>query len=214
VTNYGTLIHTLHTTAPALKLSAAVNPEKLPTGQDYSHKQWVLNTQAIKDLSQIGVMAYDLDYAFHSGYDRSTQDLSAWGNYLQANGVSKSKLLMGLPFYGRAGNSWNDSTAKGYGEIIDSYIDQNGSGPAANTDNLSVSFDDAFGGESVQWYFNGKTAITAKTGYAIDHGAGGVMIWSLGQDHYTSSGNYDSYSLLPAIKAAALARGATIPHTA
>jgi chitinase len=203
VTNYGLLIHQLRVTNPNLKLSAAVNPEKLPNGQDYSHPRYVLNTQAIKDLNQIGVMAYDLDYAYHSSWTRSTQDLNGWATYLSNNGVSKTKLLFGLPFYGRAGTSWSNSAAVGYGDIIDRYKAQHGGvGPSTSADNLAVSFPDQFGGQTVQWYFNGKNTITAKTNYAIDHGAGGVMIWDLGQDHFTSTGNYDSYSLLPAVKAA------------
>lgn len=203
VTNYGTLIHAVRTANPNLKLSAAVNPEKLPNGQDYSHTRYVLNSSAIHDLNQIGVMAYDLDYAFHSSWTRSTQDMNNWASYLSSNGVSKSKLLFGLPFYGRAGTSWSNSAAEGYGDIIDRYKAQHGGvGPSTASDNLAVSFPDQFGGATVQWYFNGKNTITAKTNYAIEHGEGGVMIWDLGQDHFTSSGNYDSYSLLPAVQAA------------
>jgi GH18 family chitinase len=31
-------------------------------------------------------------------------------------------------------------------------------------------------------YFNGIDTIAAKTGYALDRGLGGVMVWELGQD--------------------------------
>jgi chitinase len=200
ISNYGKLIDAVRTGTSGLILSAAVNAEKLPVAPGNSSIQYVLNKQAMKDLDSIGVMAYDLDFSDHADFSRSTNDLKNWGNYLKSNGISRNKLVLGLPFYGRAGNSWADSQAQGYGDIIDKYVAQTGKSVKSNTDHLAVRFADSFSNKTVNWYFNGRTTISNKTSHALGNGYGGVMIWNLALDHYDKNGNTDKYSLLPAIK--------------
>ncbi len=196
ISHYGAFIHTLHLRAPKLTISAAVNSEKLPVAGTNT-TSFVLNAQALKNLTSINVMAYDLSFADHSTYAQSTQDLTAWGKYVVANGVSKKKLLLGMPFYGRAGTSWNNTAAEGYGALVDASILQDGI-VAVNSNEIDASFSDAFGGAREAWHFNGPTTIAKKTKFAINGGYGGVMVWNLGQDHY-SVGHTDRFSLLPVI---------------
>jgi GH18 family chitinase len=189
--NYDALIHKLRIAAPNLILTAAVNPEKLSTDTGL---QYVLKPDHLNDLSWINVMGYDLDYANHSLYQRSTNDLANWGAYAALAGVSKSKLVLGMPFYGRAGTSWGNTVPETYADIIDKYTSTYGSAPGPGVDSALLNFTNAFGNQQMTWYWNGINTVKAKTQYVIDNGYGGVMSWELGQD------KYNSMSLLGAIK--------------
>jgi GH18 family chitinase len=172
---YGLLVDALYAEARprGLLLSAAVNPitTEIPA------------IQANK-LDWVNIMGYDFAPANHSSYADSVQSLVRWNNY----GVIANKLVLGVPFYGRAGTTWSNTVTKTYNTIIEEYRTANGSYPAATMDVIN--------GQN----FNGPSTITAKSQYVIDHNFGGVMIWELGQDHFTTQGGYDQYSLLPAIK--------------
>ncbi len=181
LTNYASLIHTLHTRAPSLDLSAAVNAEKLPIASS-TRQQYIVSPQALHDLTSINVMAYDLDFANHSTFAQSTHDLHAWANYLAANHLPKTKLLLGLPFYGRAGTSWDNTTAESYADITSAYANQTHKSPPTNVDHLTVALPDAFNNQPVTWYFNSPATIAAKTHYARQNAYAGIMIWDLGQD--------------------------------
>ena len=50
-----------------------------------------------------------------------------------------------------------------------------------------------------------------KVRYVINNGYGGIMIWTLGYDHLNTHGNYDEWSLLPAI--GYCATGPVVTHT-
>jgi len=126
------------------------------------------------DLSQfsvadrIHVMSYDRGN-LHSPYYRSIEDL----NTFTLSGVSKSKLFLGVPFYGRKITS--PFTAYSYQDLVAQYH------PSADLEQV----DDI--------YFNGITTIQYKTCFVRENGFGGIMIWELGQD------TWDETSLLRAI---------------
>ena len=100
-------------------------------------------------------MSYDQGTP-HSPFTGAVKDLKQWENQK----VPKSKLILGLPFYGR--NKQGHTLT--YNEIMQKYQPKPDS--------------DVAGG----FHFNGPVTITRKTTYAIQQGYGGVMIWELGQD--------------------------------
>ena len=114
-----------------------------------------LKPETIPFIDRIHVMAYDQGTP-HSPFAGATRDMMHW----EKQGVPKSKLILGIPFYGR--NSKNQ--ALGYSDILNRFK------PGADSD--------LAGG----YHFNGPSTIRKKTAYAIREGYGGVMIWELGQD--------------------------------
>jgi len=140
---------------------------------------YVTNTAA-QAYDWINMMSYDKCGSWsgpcqHSPYTMATDDYSYW----LGKGVSSSKLIVGVPFYGYGWGTYaNDGI--GYCDIVNTY-----SG-AENTDQI--------GSGSDVIYYNGIATIKQKANYALQN-AGGIMIWELTQDCNTS----DSRSLLLAI---------------
>jgi len=181
--DYGLLIDALHNAMPAGGLlSVAVNA--------ILHQ---ISLQTVSELDWVAVMDYDLQLGDHANYDLSTQYLNEWAAY----GVSKDKLLMGVPFYGRDTIRWADTLI--YGRIV------NDTQPPSNLDEVYDPND------STTWYYNGVDTITKKSKFVVDNGFGGVMIWELGEDHFDDAGNYDQWSLLPAINRVIVAADTTPP---
>lgn len=177
--SYGNLLAALHaqTSAHGLTLSAAVQVS-----------QMIVPTADIGDLDWYYVMDYDLESYASAPYNESLTYLARWANY----GVPKSKLVMGVPFYGRSGSNWSNTSTETYSQILNDYVASNaGVYPPLTADTLSVN--------GTTWGFNGVATMQAKANYVLQKGYGGIMIWELGQDHFNSAGQYDNYSLLPAI---------------
>ena len=89
--NYGLLIDDLYAAAHPqhMLITAAVNPwtNEIPVAAVNDQMDW------------LNVMCYDFAPANHSTYANAISGLVDWSNY----GVPKNKLVMGVPFYGRAG---------------------------------------------------------------------------------------------------------------
>ena len=120
-------------------------------------------------IDRIHVMAYDQGTP-HAPFAGAVKELRHW----ESRKAPKTKLVLGLPFYGR---NAQDATAT-YAEIIRKHRPRPGA--------------DEAGG----FHFNGPTTIQRKTAFAIQQGYAGVMIWELGQDAAGKS------SLLNAVHAA------------
>lgn len=134
--------------------------------------QWI-EDEALKQADWIQLMIYD---------QTGTWSESPFGNhasfehYLQAEeywvkrGITRDKIVMGLPFYGYkfSSKSGGTGTGVGYNDIV------------AGFPNLKPS-DDQTPGED--WcFFNGPDMIYKKTLYALENGFGGVMVWEMSQD--------------------------------
>jgi chitinase len=138
-------------------LTIAVSPEQQ------------LPPAAIQAVDRVHLMSYD-----HGGPEHSTlAQAEADVNQVLSRGVPKSKLLLGVPFYGRRPKG--SPTQMTYAKIVDRYH------PAANVD------------IEEQYYFNGLDTIRAKTRLAKSQQLGGMMFWDIGQD------TRDDSSLLRAI---------------
>jgi chitinase len=119
-------------------------------------------------VDRIHIMSYDRG-SKHATLEQAQLDAES---FLSA-GASQEKLILGMPFYGRAMTPpYKDYT---YAEIVEFYH------PSATIDEI----------ENV--YFNGIGTVQEKTCLAKTMRLGGVMIWELGQD------TTDNTSLLRAI---------------
>ena len=138
-----------------LELKSAFRPHGFELSIAVAGWGTYLDRETIPFVDRIHVMAYDQGSP-HSPFAGATKDMKHW----EKQGAPKSKLVLGLPFYGR--NSKNKAMA--YDEIVRRFK------PSAESD--------LAGG----YHFNGPATIRKKTAYVIREGYGGVMIWELGQD--------------------------------
>ncbi|MFO0940213.1 MAG: glycosyl hydrolase family 18 protein [Pirellulales bacterium] len=112
---------------------------------------------AFEAVDFVQIMSYDKPMQ-HSTLKDAINDIEK----LSSDGAPRSKLVLGIPFYGR--HTKTPDQTKTYREIVERW-------------NPSPSSDEVEG-----YYFNGPETIAAKTRYARDHGLAGVMIWEVGQD--------------------------------
>lgn len=111
----------------------------------------------IAAVDSVNLMAYDHE-GRHSTLAQAQADVTG---FLRL-GVPPQKLLLGLPFYGRA--VAHTDTALSYADILSQYH------PAPAVDEVNGI------------YFNGPATIKQKTRDALAQHLGGVMVWEIGQD--------------------------------
>jgi GH18 family chitinase len=160
--NYTVLIQELKTTLVALELSLGVAVGAL--GSEF-------HPSAIDFVDRLHIMAYDMTNEIHSTYDDAVAAVKHWEGF----GFPKSKIILGLPFYGRKANWWYEPSYEPYDEIIAQYH------PGPEVDEIDGI------------YFNGNNTIKAKTQYMFENDYGGVMFWEITED------TGDETSLLTAI---------------
>lgn len=118
-----------------------------------AHSDTVLNT-----VDWINVMAYDGgDGERHSGYDFAVNCAKYWK---EDRGLDKSKVVLGVPFYGRP--SW---------AAYDKLLEADGDAWKKDVTNYN----------GMEAWYNGMDTIAQKTAYAKEN-LGGVMIWEITQD--------------------------------
>lgn len=180
VANYGLLIDALYTQLhPSGKLiTAAVNPytKEIPAATVNAQMDW------------LNIMCYDFHYDNTSPYSESVSGMNGWASY----GVQKSKLVMGVPYYGKYGTSWSDAHSKTYNTILNDYKNVYGDYPAPEVDSY-------LDGANNLVYFNGQATMQKKMAFLRDNGFAGTMIWELGQDHWDGSADYDVMSHQPVV---------------
>jgi len=137
-----------------------------------------ITDEAMFAFDWINMMVYDLTGPWapnspgpHSPFSFAENSLFYWEN----QGMIAENLSLGLPFYGYDFQDPSSTAALTYAQIVnmkDSYaqLDQVG-----------------------DIHYNGIPTIKKKTQFAIDESLKGVMIWELGQDHFSE------FSLLNAI---------------
>lgn len=148
----------------ALRARGKLMTAAVPAKTRYKH----LNDQALKSLDFLNIMAYDLTGPWapaisgpHSPYELAVSSL----NYWKDQGLSKDKLVLGLPLYGWDFSDRQRVRSVNFGVIVErnpafAHLDQVG-----------------------HLYFNGLVTIAAKTELAMEQ-AGGVMLWELGRDAF------------------------------
>jgi GH18 family chitinase len=117
-------------------------------------------------------MSYDQNGEHHSSYAYGVQTLDQG---IEAN-IPKHQITLGVPFYGRNSKTGDWTT---YEDLVQKYAPL-----SPSSDKVKVD-----GGKRGGAYiaFNGIDTIRKKTKYALDRGAGGVMIWEVGQDCRTGA---------------------------
>ncbi|MDB5048780.1 MAG: glycoside hydrolase family 18 [Fibrobacteres bacterium] len=112
---------------------------------------------AMNAADNVLIMAYD------NGDPSYNQAVSEMGTFGSMAG-SKSKLVLGVPFYGRTGGATM------------TYSDMYKANPSLGA-----------GTNNYQGYmFNGPDLLSQKAGYVVDQSAGGMMIWQVSQDAVTT----------------------------
>jgi chitinase len=169
------------------KLIAKARPRGLPVTAAVSQwMQYGMSDTTLRSFDFITVMSYDNTGTWtgpgeHSSYSQAVTALS----YYENKGVPRSKIVLGVPFYGYCwGNCGNgqSSTYVLYKDILARYPN------AWNSDWINA--------DGAQYSYNGLATLRSKTTLAKQYG--GIMIWELAGDVSTSS----DQSLLRAIDGA------------
>lgn len=151
-------------------------------------------------LDYICVMTYDMHTSSYASlhnalYYKSGKCYKAVSNtatyYITNSGISPSKLILGIPFYGRSytgttglGQSYDSTTTISYSSIVSNYLNSANFGTTItrtldsdcqvpyiydSTNQVLISYEDA-------------ESIAIKTEYIKDNGWAGIFFWQNGQD--------------------------------
>lgn len=156
-------------------LAIAVGGETPSTGQQGGYHTDYISPDAFQYIDFLNLMSYDIGKALAGNNHSSLENALDNINDYAAKGCPKSKMILGVPFYGRDLSRWN---WKKYSDI-------------ASTDPAAAYGADALGGQ----YYNGKKTLQDKVDLIMAQGGIGIMIWEITYDRL---GN-DQYSLLSAI---------------
>jgi GH18 family chitinase len=136
-----------------------------------------ITQEALQTFDFINIMAYDFTGPWnptasgqHSSYNNAVESINFWKN----TGVSKSKLTLGVPFYGYDFSNSSNVTSFTFGQMVST------NNSYSEIDNVDMKF------------YNGRPTIKSKVKLASEQ-VSGIMIWELGQD------SFSDYSLLKTI---------------
>ncbi|KON90354.1 chitinase [Sporosarcina globispora] len=132
----------------------------------------VYEPDMFKKVDYVNIMAYDGQWdggynaANLSPYTFTENIANYWGNLFDSQGISKDKLVLGVPLYAQP----EDPAIKpvSYNAVI-KHNPEN-----AAKDKVSINGTD--------YYYNGAATMKKKTALALEHGFGGMMIWEVGHD--------------------------------
>ncbi|WP_456271109.1 glycosyl hydrolase family 18 protein [Bacillus sp. AK031] len=140
------------------------------TGQE--NKSVVFPPSMFKDVDYVNIMAYDghwdggYNAANLSPYHYTENVVKYWGNLFEAHGLSKDKLVLGVPFYAQPEDPAKPAIS--YSAVI-----KHG---AENAGKDSIIMD------GLTYHYNGKKTIQRKTELALENEFGGMMLWETGHD--------------------------------
>ncbi|MCL2390863.1 MAG: glycosyl hydrolase family 18 protein, partial [Endomicrobia bacterium] len=132
------------------------------------------STTTLNTLDALHVMTYDGETPSRPHHAEMAWAKSSVNKWITSGRITPDKVFFGIPFYGKTVGDAEEM----YSEII--------------KPNPAVLSQTNFNGV---YYYDGIPQVKEKTVYAWDRGAGGVMVWELGQDVASTS----TYSLLNAI---------------
>lgn len=225
--NYELLLNSIHTklSAHGYKLSAAVQASATQQGQQ------VIEQNHLDDIDQYNLMDYDLEPGAAAPIGDANNDATAYVNQWLTYGVPASKLVMGMPFYGRGATSWSETLPPdpiGYGDLLADYANaHNHQLPPTTLDSITTEgFHTNDNGTVVDvgphtFGFDSVHDEAAKITLVNQDSLAGMMIWSLGGDYFTGANHNvldSTYSLLPLIAAgmgvgAGTTAGPAVPST-
>ena len=150
------------------------------------HPGQLLPAKVCESVDRVHVMTYDMMNPSmnsdanhrrkkHHASMHSVQE--AITSFIQ-NGCAPSKLVVGIPAYGRHGQ--NMGSVKTYSEIIDGIISEEEEHINEKKHEILKSIQSKSSWKGYQ--FDSPIDIRDKVNYAIQTGLGGVFIWELGQD--------------------------------
>jgi chitinase len=153
------------------ELSIAVN-SKIHSVAGTEITSVVYEPSMFQHVDYVNIMAYDGQWdgeynaANLSPYPFTENIVNYWSKLFDDHGVSKEKLVLGVPFYAQP----EDLSIKqmSYAAII------NSDPTNAKRDTVNLN--------GTTYHYNGELTIQKKTKLALDNGFGGMMLWELGQD--------------------------------
>ncbi|HEY8402367.1 MAG TPA: glycosyl hydrolase family 18 protein [Cytophagaceae bacterium] len=161
---------------PSLTLGIAVGGEY---SGSINHTQYLDVLGVVSLIDEFHIMAYDFPSSYdannHASKNDAEQSLEVWS----LKGIPYSKLMLGVPFYGRKANRNEDG---GEYNVFTQYL--------SGTDLQNAYNNDSYN----EYYYNGKATLEWKTDLIMNKGGMGIFVWDLGQDRS------DEYSLLSVLK--------------
>lgn len=164
------------------KIRSTIGAGKLLTIAGGAGMEYVNNTELNKIANIcdfINIMTYDFGSSTHNAnlYNTNTYSPgisadSAVRSYI-SSGVPASKIVLGVPFYGRTGGSWPT-----YDELVNNYINKNGW--VRHWDDQAKACYLLRQGEFLT--YDDVETFGHKTAYIKQNGLGGVMFWQYKQD--------------------------------
>lgn len=131
---------------------------------------YYIDDESFQYIDQINLMAYN-NIGKHSTVSYSKECIK----HFIDRGVSRDKIMLGVPFYGKVNDRWEYEHFASYEKICDSLVPK-------PEDDIAGDF-----------YFNGINTIKEKTKLTMTSACKGIMIWEVTQD------KHDSLSLLKVI---------------
>lgn len=132
----------------------------------------VFEPSMFRYVDHVNIMAYDGQW--DGGYDASnlssypfTENIvHYWTGLFEKEGLSKEKLVLGVPFYAQPENE--SAKQLSYAAIV-------GSNPENAGRDVAVV-------NGMTYHYNGRDTMQRKTRLALDNGFGGMMLWEAGHD--------------------------------
>lgn len=157
---------------PFIQSLRSALPGKLITAATATYEGGMVPTSSLPWFDFVNIMSYDAVGpgwgavgTEHSPYSLAQSNIATW----RARGLTKDKLVLGVPFYGYGFNGY--AASYGFADIINQF----GAGAAQNDLIGTLCANCAY------ITYNGIPTIKAKTRLAMQEGSG-VMIWELSQD--------------------------------